>query len=127
LTDSQFLQELVGKIVSAQTAKEQVPVPATQVQPRYVVLLTGAVSEALRVLGRNGTEVIDAMIEQRHGLRREDVAYRPGAYMSAMKDILDTGAQVLEKVMLEEIERQTGIRELSMEDAVFTLRRLYGR
>jgi hypothetical protein len=125
LTDSWLLQELAGKIQSADAARRQAALRPVAQNPPYVTVLIGALGEALGALGRNGTEVIDTLLMQRHGLRREDIAYRPGAYMSAMKDILDSGAQVLEKVMLEEIQAQTGITAMTMEDAVFKLKSTY--
>jgi len=94
--------------------------------PPYVALLTRALDEALTVIGRSGSEVVDTVLIGRYGLHKEDIAYNPGAYMSAMKDILDAGCEVLQKVMLEEIRKETGIVAMTMEEAVFKVKGYYG-
>jgi hypothetical protein len=126
LTDSWLLQELAGKIMAADEARKQTLVRPLSQQPPYVSMLVGALNEALRVLGRTGSDAVDAVLIGRYGLHKEDVAYQPGAYMSAMKDILDSGCEVLEKVILEEIRKETGIVAMSLEEAVFRLKRHYG-
>jgi hypothetical protein len=125
MTDSWLLQELAEKIESADAARIQVVLPLSR-QPPYVTVLIGALDEALRVLGRNGSDVVDTVLVGRYGLHKEDIAYKPGAYMSAMKDILDAGSGVLERVMLEEIRKETGIVAMSVEEAVFRLKGYYG-
>ena len=125
MTDSWLLAELAEKIESADAAKKQVVLPLSQ-QPPYVAVLVGALDEALRVLGRSGSDVVDTVLIGRYGLHKEDIAYKPGAYMSAMKDILDGGCEVLEKVMLEEIRKDAGIVAMSVEEAVVSLRAYYG-
>ena len=70
--------------------------------------------------------MVDTVLIGRYGLHKEDIAYNPGAYMSAMKDILDAGCEVLQRVMLEEIRKETGIVAMSMEDAVFKVKGYYG-
>jgi len=127
LTDSWLLQELVGKIESADASREQVTQHSVVHQPPYVAVLTRALDEALRVMGRNGSEVIDTILLQRYGLCREDIAAKPGEYMSAIKDLLDTGCKVIETVMLQEIQKETGIRAMTVEDAVSMLKKGYGK
>jgi hypothetical protein len=126
LTDSWLLQELAQKIESADEAKKRTITNHISQQPAYVAVLTEALDEALKVVGRSGSEVVDTVLIGRYGLHKEDIAYNPGAYMSAMKDILDAGCEVLQKVMLEEIRKETGIVAMSMEDAVFKVKGYYG-
>ena len=126
MTDSWLLQELAGQIESADEARKQTLSNYTSRQPPYVALLTRALDEALRVVGRSGSEVVDTVLIGRYGLHKEDIAYNPGAYMSAMKDILDAGCEVLQKVMLEEIRKETGIVAMTMEEAVFKVKGYYG-
>ncbi|HUK80955.1 MAG TPA: hypothetical protein VLU91_09915 [Nitrososphaerales archaeon] len=125
MTESWLLQELAERIECADAAKKQVVLPLSR-QPRFVAVLIGALDEALRVLGRNGSDVVDTVLIGRYGLHKEDIAYKSGAYMSAMKDILDAGCVVLERVMLEEIRKETGIVAMSVEEAVFRLKGYYG-
>lgn len=126
MTDSWLLEELAQKIESADEAKRRGVVrPASQMPP-YVAVLAGALEEALRVLGKTGSDVVDTILVQRYGLSKEDIASRPGAYMSAMKDLLDTGCEVVERVILEEVRKETGIVAMSVEEAVFRLKRYYG-
>jgi hypothetical protein len=126
LTDSWLLEELAEKIESADEARKQTVAHTLYQRPPHVALLMRALDEALKVVGRSGSEVVDTVLIGRYGLHKEDVAYNPGAYMSAMKDILDAGCEVLEKVMLEEIRKETGIVARSMEDAVFKVKGYYG-
>ena len=126
LTDSWLLEDLARQIESSDEAKKKAVLPSRSRQPPYVAVLTGALDEALGVIGRSGSEVVDEVLIGRYGLHKEDLAYNPGAYMSAMKDILDSGCQVLERVMLEDIRRETGIVAVNMEDAVFKLKGYYG-
>jgi hypothetical protein len=125
LNESWLLEELAEKIESADEAKEQAIVRPVLQQPPYVAVLAGALDEALRTLGRSGSEVIDTLLVQRYGLGKEDIAFRPGAYMSAMKDLLDTGCEALEKIMLEEVRKETGIVAMTVEEAAFRLKRYY--
>ena len=126
MTDSWLLEELAGEIESADEERRRTVKQPTQRQPPYVALLTGVLDEALEVVGRSGSEVVDAVLIGRYGIHKEDIAYNPAEYMSAMKDILDAGCEVLEKVMLEEIRKETGIVAMSMEEAVFKVKGYYG-
>jgi len=126
LTDSWLLAELAERIESTDEARRQSAVHSLPQRPSYVALVVRALDEALKVVGRSGSEVVDAVLTGRYGLCKEDVAYNPGAYMSAMKDILDAGCEVLEKVMLEEIRKETGIVAMTVEEAVFKVRGYYG-
>jgi len=126
LTDSWLLQELAEKIVSADEARKRVVEHHLLHQPQYVEVMTRALDKALEVVGRSGSEVVDTVLIGRYGLHKEDIAYNPGAYMSAMKDVLDGGCEVLQRVMLEEVRRETGIVAMSMEDAVYKVRGYYG-
>ena len=127
MTDSWLLQELVGKIESADATRERVTLHSVAQQPPYLAVLTIVLDEALRVMGRNGSEVIDTILLQRYGLCREDIAAKPGEYMSAIKDLLDTGCKVIETVMLQEIRKETGIMAMTVEDAVSMLKIGYGK
>jgi hypothetical protein len=124
LTDSWLLEELAEKIESAEAQKQKMVRPISQ-QPAYVTVLARALEEALRVLGRSGSDVIDTLLVQRYGLYEEDIAYRPGAYMSAMKDLLDTGCEVLQRVILEEVRKETGIEAMSVEEVACRLKEGY--
>lgn len=126
MTDSWLLEELAGQIESADEARKQAVVHGPLERPAYVKMMIRALDEALKVVGRSGSEVVNTVLIGRYGLHKEDVAYNPGAYMSAMKDVLDAGCEVLERVMLEEIRTETGIVAMSMEEAVFRLKGYYG-
>lgn len=126
MTDSWLLQELAEKIESADEARKLTVHNILCEQPPYVAVLTRALDEALKVVGRSGSDVVETVLIGRYGLHKEDLAYNPGAYMSAMKDILDSACEVLERVMLEEIRKETGIVAMTMEEAVFKLKGYYG-
>jgi hypothetical protein len=126
LTGSWLLEELAEKIETADEARSQTVARTLFQHPPYVAALVRALDEGLEVVGRNGSEVVDAILIGRYGLHKEDVAYNPGEYMSAMKDILDAGCEVLERVMLEEIRKETGILAMTVEEAAFKVKGYYG-
>jgi len=125
LTESWLLRELAQKIETAESTKTLTPrVPVER--PPYAGIVEGALEEALRVLGRGGADTIETLMIQRYGLYKEDVVSKPGTYMSVMKDLLDAGCEVLERIMLSEIRKETGVEAGSVEEAVFKLKRFYG-
>jgi len=126
MTESWLLEELAGKIEEADAQKQRAPKRLTDSRPSSVTVLASALSKALCVLGRDGTDVVDVIVVIRYGLCREDIARVPGEYMSAMKDLLDTGCEVLETLILEEVRVQTGIVAMSVEEAAFKLKRYFG-
>jgi hypothetical protein len=124
MTESWLLEELAGKIKAADGSKK--PTPRVSIErPPYAGILEEALEEALRVLGRCGSDTIETLMVQRYGLYREDLVSKPGTYMSVMKDLLDAGCEVLEKIMLTEIRKKTGVEAGSVEEAVSKLERLY--
>ena len=126
MTDSWLLEELAQKIESAEEERRRAFHQPVHQQPPYVVMLTRVLDEALMVVGKSGSDVVDTVLIGRYGFHKEDLAYNPGGYMSAMKDVLDSGCEVLERVMLEEIRKETGIVAMTMEEAVFKVRGYYG-
>ena len=125
MADSWVLEELAAKIETAEQTVKRFPTSQAQQRPPYADFLSGALDEALRILGRSGSDVIDTILSERYGLQREDIALKPGVYMSAMKDLLDSGCKALENVMLSEIRRTTGVNARSIEDAAFRLKKIY--
>lgn len=126
MTGSWLLEELAEKISAADEEKKRDAFPSAPRHPPYVTLLVRALDEALKVVGRSGADAVDTVLAGRYGMHKEDLGYSPGAYMSAMKDVLDAGCEVLQRIMLEEIRQQTGIVAMSMEEAVFKLKGYYG-
>ena len=125
MTDSWLLRDLAEKIEAADKSKIGTPhVPAEN--PPYAGIVEGALEEALRVLGRSGADTIEMLMVQRYGLYKEDIVSKPGTYMSVLKDLLDAGCEVLEKIMLAEIRKETGIEAGSVEEAVFRLKKACG-
>ena len=124
MTESWLLRELAQKIETADSTRQRIPhVPKER--PAYAGVVEGALDEALRVLGRTGSETIDTLMVQRYGLYKEDIVTKPGTYMSEMKDLLDAGCEVLERIMLSEIRKETRVEADSVEEAVFRLKRLF--
>jgi len=126
MTESWLLRELAEKIETADTSRKQTPHIRSN-RPPYAGIVEGALEEALRVLGRSGSDTIDALMVQRYGLYKEDIITKPETYMSVMKDLLDAGCEVLERIMLSEIRKETGIEAGSVEEAVFKLKKLYNQ
>lgn len=125
MTESWLLRELAEKVEEAESFKK-LPLHVPIERPPFAGIVEGALEEALRVLGRGGADTIETLMVQRYGLYKEDIVSKPGAYMSVMKDLLDAGCEVLERIMLSEIRKETGIEAGSVEEAVFKLKRFYG-
>lgn len=84
-----------------------------------------ALDYALDVVGRMGKEVILSMMEERHGLRAEDMLLRPGPYMAALRDIFGDSCELIEMYMLQKVEEETGMRDWNLESTVELLKKNY--
>jgi hypothetical protein len=126
MSDSWILRDLADELRKKQEEEQD----AFEVENRaeatgYVAIIVRALDCSLRMIGRTGVQVIDQMFYERYGLRREDVVFRTGAYMSALKDMLGSSASVLERAMLVQIEAETGLETYTIEEAVQLLKKLY--
>src|SRR2546428_7329425 len=90
--------------------------------PQYVSVLVDALDKALVMLGRSGTDAFHGIMLNTYGLMREDVALRPGEYMSALKAMLDTSGAAIEKYILKEVNRRMMIQARSIEEATSLLK-----
>jgi hypothetical protein len=126
MSDSWILKDLADELRKKQDEEQD----AFEVENRaevtgYAAIVVRALDCSLRMIGRTGVQVIDQMFYERYGLKREDVVFRTGAYMSALKDMLGSSASVLERAMLVQIEEETGLKTYSIEEAVQLLKELY--
>ena len=120
MSDSWALKELAEKIRKEGTREPNIAPPP--VLTGYVAIVVKALDDSLEMIGRTGTEVLQQIFFERYGLKRQDVAYRTGTYMSALKDMLGSSGPVIEKYMLREIEEAAGTKANTMEEAVHLLK-----
>jgi hypothetical protein len=85
-------------------------------------MLADAFNTALSMVGRTGRDVLYGLMESRYELQPADIAEKPGVYMSALRDILDSSANVVEKFVLAEIKEKTGVEAHTLEEAVQKLK-----
>jgi len=104
--DDFFLRELVKDLKRAGAENTAKPVQATGA----TLVLIRALDYALDVVGRMGKEVILSTLEERNGLRAEDILTQPGSFINALRVLLGESCDVIEVSMLEKIEEETGLR-----------------
>src|SRR5689334_6049119 len=114
MSDSPFLRELVENIRRSTPEKTSEQRPALT---GYRGLLASCLDQALDMIGRGGKDVLYGLLEVRYNLRSADIASNPGVYMSALRDVLGSSCQVIEKYMLSRIQDETGIQANSLEEA----------
>jgi len=123
--ESPFLRDLAESLIKkeseAQQQGQQQP-PQEKKVPGYVLMVAESLDHALEVVGRSGKETLYRVIENSFGLQKEDIASRPGQYMSALRSMLGESCNSIEKYMLDYIEERTGVSGISLEDTVEMLR-----
>ena len=120
MRDSSPLRDLAEHLKKQAPPKRQAD--SLEAMPAYVSAILEAFDNALVMIGRSGTEVFHDMMHQIYGLERVDIARKPGQYMSALKVMLDSAADVIESYVLREIKKSRDLSARSIEDAVNKLR-----
>jgi hypothetical protein len=123
-SDSWALKDLVESISKKDTSK---------IVPEESVILTGyqavlvkSLEQALEMIGRTGREVLYGLLERRYALKPVDIANKTGVYISALRDVLGSSCDVIEKYMLSQVREETGVEANSLEEAVFKLKKKWG-
>jgi hypothetical protein len=124
MSDSGTLRDLAARLRKTEEEEQR---RTSQASTRgnltgHVAIMVDAFDVALTVLGRTGAQVLEQIFLERYQLKPEDLVLRTGPYMSALKDMLGESSGVLEKIMLDEIERKSGVRAHTVEEAVNLLK-----
>ena len=87
-----------------------------------VDLALRAIDEGLRsVLGESVTKTLYYHFEERSGLRMEDVFKRPEGpelFTRFLRDFFDHGYGILERAVLEALNKRVGVRASSLSEAL---------
>ena len=122
-SDSWAVKELADLLRSS----AQVPPPEdTSKLTGYRALLVESLDTALDMVGRTGKEVLYGMLEARYTLHKRDLADKPGVYLSALRDLLGSSCDVIERYILSQVKERSGVEAHTIEEAVFRLRAKYG-
>jgi len=73
-------------------------------------ILTLAIERGLSCLGDSVTQVIFYNLEKRYLLRRKDLAKYPDRFVAALRDIFGSGAETIEKLIVQSIRDVTGLQ-----------------
>jgi len=68
-----------------------------------------------QILGRTATRIIYEYLENKHSIQRHEIAAKLDSFSSALEEYLGTGAFVIEKIILENVE-QRGFQEYKNTD-----------
>lgn len=75
--------------------------------------LVDAVDSGLLVLGENSRKAIYSCLEKNFKIKREEVAPKFEEFKEALEDILGSGAEILKKIIIREIQTKL---ELNLEE-----------
>src|SRR5882672_3315733 len=100
MSDSSVLRDMIGELGGDAPVKLNAPRPPV---PEFVSVFVDALEKALEMIGRSGTEILHSHLLRTYGLQKEDVALRPGLYMSALKVMLETSCDAIEEYIVREV------------------------
>jgi len=119
LSDSWLYKDVAGEIAGELSKKKTDSKPQLT---KEAALLSEALDTALEMVGRNGRDVLYGLLETRYGLKAGEIQTKPGAYMSALRDILDSAANVVERIALSNLKERTGVDAHTFEEAAEKLK-----
>ena len=123
-SDSWALKDMVESL-NKKDPSASVP-EASVILTGYQAILVKSLEQALEMIGRTGREVLYGLLERRYALRPVDIANKTGLYISALRDVLGSSCDVIEKYMLGQVREETGVEANSLEEAVFKLKKKWG-
>jgi len=65
-----------------------------------------AVEKSLDVLGHDGRQVVLKLLEERYGLKLEDIPQHPRAFVELLDGLVGNGSRVIEKEIINEISKE---------------------
>jgi len=81
------------------------------------------VDRAMDVLGQESKKVLYYHLEKGFGVRRSDIVDRPQEFVNALRSIFGTGAYVLEKAIVKEIQMASDVF-IESDDLVKTVKEI---
>jgi hypothetical protein len=83
--------------------------PMTQRVEAFKKALMEAIDEGLLMLGESGREVIYFRLKQSYALKKEDVPNNPEIFVSCLREIFGSGAEVIERTIIRSLYKKLGI------------------
>lgn len=120
LSDSSALRDLANHL--REQAPPVVHQDVNELIPSYALVILEEFDDALIMIGRSGTETFHGAMKQIYGLDKTDIVLKPGAYMSALKAMLDASSDMIEGYILKEVRKKRNISAGSIEDALKMLK-----
>ena len=81
--------------------------------------LAEAIDEGLLMLGESGRDVIYFRLKQSYALKREDVSSNPEIFVSCLREIFGSGAEVIERAVIKKLYDKLGIEFKEKKDFGF--------
>jgi hypothetical protein len=81
-----------------------------------------AVDKGLDVLGNDGKQVILKLLEDRYGLRKEDIPRHPRGFVELLEGMVGSGGRVIEKEIISEISKTSAVQGDALYEVVSSMR-----
>ena len=94
-------------------------------RPSYSDVLLSCLDRALNIVGQSGRQVVYEALENRYGVKREQVSEHPEYLLKIMKVYLGSASEPVEKEALYWIKQDSGIDANSLVEAIEALKREY--
>jgi len=78
--------------------------------------LTLALEQGLSVLGDSVAQTIFYNLERRYSLKKPDILRKPDRFIEALRDMFDSGAITIEKLVIQSICTRTGLKTDKLND-----------
>ena len=78
--------------------------------------LTLAVEQGLSVLGETVSQTIFYNLEKKYSLKKPDILKKPDRFIEALKDMFDSGAATIERLIIRSICARTGLEADKLKD-----------
>jgi len=83
-------------------------------------LFMKAVDESLTVLPESGREMLFFHLERSFSIKKRDIPKKPENFIDALEQIFGAGAQVLEKLIVQNMYSKLGLEYQERKDYTFT-------
>ncbi len=106
-------------VAELEVAKEKEP--AAEGESGSWEIVVNAVSKALEMLGEQGRMAFIGLLENRYGMRLEEVPAHPRGFMNLLRNTLGPTASAIEKEIISEIRRCAPVRGTTLQEVVASL------
>jgi hypothetical protein len=84
--------------------------------------VSSAVDKGLDVLGHDGKQVVLKLLEDRYGLRQEDIPQHPRGFVELLDGLVGSGGRVIEKEIISEISKVGPVKGDALYEVVNSMR-----